>query len=99
MAAENSKQTLTFCYLCEIGSAYHIICLQEDFSKTRFSYRRVLQIETIETMKGILMRVHIQSIDRKIVRSEVEGFKHLPKRQMFAISEYDKILYGQNGQK
>ena len=47
-------------------SVFKNIVLKRDLSD-----RIVFQIELVETMKTIFMRMHIQCIDRQIVRSQM----------------------------
>jgi hypothetical protein len=37
----------------------------------------VFEIELVEAMEGVLVRVHIEGIDRKVVCCQFERFKHL----------------------
>ena len=51
--------------LCEESSFDHIINLQEYRSELGFSDRIIFGIEFIESLKCLLVRVHIQCIDRQ----------------------------------
>jgi len=51
-----------------------------------------LEIELIEAMERILMSVHVESIDRKVISCQVERFKYLAKREVLSITEDDHFL-------
>jgi len=51
-----------------------------------------LEIELVEAVERILMSVHVESIDRKVVSCQIEGFEHLAQREMLSITEDDHFL-------
>lgn len=44
------------------------------------------------TVERVLVRMHIERVDREIVRCQVERLEHLSQRQMLAVSENDDLL-------
>lgn len=83
---------LTFRELSQISSFNQVIRFQEDFPQARFPNWVILQVEFVEPMEGILVGVHIQRIDRKVVGGKLERFKHLRKSKMFLVTEDNDIL-------
>lgn len=60
-------------------------------SKRWNSYIRKLSSEFV-AMLANLMCVHVECIDRQIIRRQVERFKHLRQGQVFAITMNDNFL-------
>ncbi len=63
---------LTFGEFSKVPSLNEVIRLQEDLTQPRLANRIILQIELVETMERILVCVHVQGIDRKVIRREVQ---------------------------
>lgn len=52
---------------CQIPSLNKVICLQEYLSESRFTNRVVLKVKLVESMERILVSMHIQCIDGKVI--------------------------------
>lgn len=52
----------------------------------------VLGIEAVEAMEGVPVSVHVQGVDREVVRGEVEGLEDLLKTQELAVTECHDVL-------
>ena len=61
----------TFREFCQIPSLNKVICLQEYLPESRFTNRVVLEIKLIETMERVLVSMHIQRIDGKVISRQV----------------------------
>lgn len=65
----------------------HVVCLQKDLAKTRFSHRVVLEIEAIESVEDLWVGVNIESINAQIMRRKLQTLKNFPQSQVLAITE------------
>ena len=83
---------LTFRELSQVSALDQVVRFQEDFPQTRFSNWVILQIEFVETVEGVLVGMHIQCIDRKVIGGKLERFEHLGKRKIFLVTEDNNIL-------
>jgi len=89
--AEALARRLTLSQLSEIFPLEQVVRLEEDFSETGRPSWVVPIIEPIETVK-LLMRVHVQRVDGKIVCSQVERLEHLLEGQVLAVTVNDNLL-------
>ena len=92
------RKRKTFGQLCEISPLDHIVRLQEDLSQPGLPDRIVLQVEFVEPVERVLVRVHVQGIDRKIVCTETQGSEYFGEGQVFPVSEdHNILLRGEKG--
>lgn len=49
-----------------------VVRFQKDLSQPRLSDRVILQVEFVESVKRILMCVHIERVDREVISSEMK---------------------------
>ena len=54
---------LTLSQFCQIPAANMVVCFQEDFPQTRLSDRVVFEVELVKPVEGILVGMHIQSVN------------------------------------
>ena len=77
---------------------YQIVRLQKDLSQPGFSDRIVLQVEFVEPMERVLVCMHVEGIDRKVVCGKTQRSEHFSEGEVFPISEDDNILsHGEAG--
>ena len=69
-----------------------VIRLQENLPQPRLADGVVLQVELVETVERILVRMHIKGVDREVVGRQVQRLEHLLQSQFLAISEDDDVL-------
>lgn len=50
-------------------------------------------------MERVLVRMHIERVDREIVGRQVERLEHLSQRQVLAVSENDDLLQKSEGRR
>ena len=74
-----------------------VIRLQENLPQPRLADGVVLQVELVETVERILVRMHIKRVDREIVGRQVQRLEHLLQSQFLAISEDDNVLDASQG--
>lgn len=82
---------LTLGQLGQVFPLEQIISLQEDFTQTRRSSGVVSIIESVESVE-LLVRMHVERIDRQIVRGQVERFEYFLQGQVLAITVNDDFL-------
>mmetsp|Transcript_3376 Transcript_3376/g.13067 ORF Transcript_3376/g.13067 Transcript_3376/m.13067 type:complete len:217 (-) Transcript_3376:1447-2097(-) len=78
--------------LGEEPTTNQVVLLDENFSQARLSHGVVLEIEPIEAMKRILVRVHVQCIDVEFVCRHSDRFEHLSKVQKLAVPINHKFV-------
>lgn len=83
----------TLSQLGQVASLDIIVRFEEDLSKPGLSNGIILQIEFVKPMERILMRMHIQCVDRQIIGGEVEWLENLSQREFFFISENNNVLW------
>ena len=87
----------TLCQLSQVPAVNVVVRLQEDLTQTRLANGVVLQVELVETVERILVRMHIKRVDREIVGRQVQRLEHLLQSQFLAISEDDNVLDASQG--
>ena len=78
--------------LGEVSALDVIVRLEEDLTEARFADRVVLKVELVESVEGVLVRVHVERVHGEVVRGEVQRLEHLLKRQLRTIPEDHHIL-------
>ena len=87
-----SRRPHTAGELCEVLPLDVVIRFEKDLTQARLSDWVVFEVELVEPMEGVLMRVHIQGVDRKIVRFQVQRLEDLRERKMLPITEDHNVL-------
>lgn len=67
----------TFCEFSQIAALDVIVCLQEDLPESRLADGVILQVKFVKALEGVRVCVHVQCVDRKIVRCQFERLKYL----------------------
>lgn len=58
--------------LREVSAADEVVRLQEDFPQPGLARRVVLQVEPVETLERVRVRVHVQRVDGQVIRGEAQ---------------------------
>ena len=75
IAMRDKKPTLG--KLCKIAALDIVVCLEKYLTQSRFAYRVIFQVELVEAMERILMCMHVEGINRQIIRCQCERLKYL----------------------
>ena len=78
--------------LSEVAPVDVVVRLEEDLAQPRLPERIVLQVELVEPVERVLVRVHVEGIDRELVRGQVQRLEHLFERQFLSVTEDDHVL-------
>ena len=66
--------------LGEVAPLDVVVRLEEDFAQLGLANRVVLEVEAVEAVERVLVRMHAQRVDAQVVRSQLERVKHVLQR-------------------
>ena len=79
--------------LSKIATLDQVVGLHEDLSQARLSDGIVLQIELVESMERVLMRVHVERVDGQVVGRQIKRLEDLLQRKLLAVTKDDDVLH------
>ena len=87
-----TPHALTLRQLRQIAPLYIIVRLHEDLAQARLADGVVLEVELVEAVKRVRVRVHVERVDREVVRGQLQRLEHLLQRQRRAVTENHDVL-------
>jgi len=69
-----------------------IVGLEKDFPQSALAYRIVLEVEFVESMKRVLVGMHVERIDGEVVGRQIQTLKHLSEGQMLVVTIQTDVL-------
>jgi hypothetical protein len=78
--------------LGKVPAVDEVVRLQEDLAESALADRIVFEVELIEPVETVLMRMHVERVDGEVVRGQVQRLEDLLESELFAVAEDDDIL-------
>src|SRR5262245_55119756 len=76
----------------QVAALDQVVGLEKDLAQPRLADRVVLEVELVEPMERVLVRVHVERVDAEVVGRQAQRLKHLAQREVFPVAKDDHVL-------
>jgi hypothetical protein len=78
--------------LGEVAALDEVVRLEEDLTQAALPDRIVLQVELVEALPAVLDRMHVERVDREVVRGQLQRLENLLQGEFLPVTEDDNVL-------